>query len=68
MPYYFILFKYSLYDVGSEHAITSNEIFYLEEQPKRIVVVGGGFIALEFASIMDGLGSKVTLMYRGDLF
>lgn len=53
---------------GIEHAITSNEIFYLEEQPKRIVVVGGGFIALEFASIMDGLGSEVTLMYRGDLF
>jgi glutathione reductase (NADPH) len=53
---------------GIEHAITSNEIFYLKEQPKRIVVVGGGFIALEFASIMDGLGSDVTLMYRGDLF
>ncbi|KAL7535167.1 hypothetical protein ACHAXR_006323 [Thalassiosira sp. AJA248-18] len=53
---------------GIEHAITSNEIFYLEEQPKRMVVVGGGFIALEFASIMDGLGSDVTLMYRGDLF
>merc|ERR1711906_94139 len=53
---------------GIEHAITSNEIFYLEEQPKRIVVVGGGFIALEFASIMDGLGSDVKLMYRGDLF
>mmetsp|Transcript_29077 Transcript_29077/g.70137 ORF Transcript_29077/g.70137 Transcript_29077/m.70137 type:complete len:406 (+) Transcript_29077:76-1293(+) len=53
---------------GIEHAITSNEIFYLEERPERIVVVGGGFIALEFASIMDGLGSDVTLMYRGDLF
>jgi len=53
---------------GIEHAITSNEIFYLEEQPKRIVCVGGGFIALEFASIMDGLGSDVTLMYRQDLF
>lgn len=53
---------------GIEHAITSNEIFYLDEQPKRMVVVGGGFIALEFASIMDGLGSDVTLMYRGDLF
>lgn len=53
---------------GIEHAITSNEIFYLKEQPKRIVCVGGGFIALEFASIMDGLGSEVTLMYRGDLF
>lgn len=53
---------------GIEHTITSNEIFYLEEQPKRMVVVGGGFIALEFASIMDGLGSDVTLMYRGDMF
>lgn len=53
---------------GIEHSITSNEIFYLEEQPKRMVVVGGGFIACEFASIMDGLGTDVTLMYRGDLF
>jgi len=53
---------------GIEHTITSNEIFYLKEQPKRMVVVGGGFIALEFASIMDGLGTDVTLMYRGDLF
>eukprot|EP00523_Entomoneis_sp_CCMP467_P010938 CAMPEP_0168739174 /NCGR_PEP_ID=MMETSP0724-20121128/11316_1 /TAXON_ID=265536 /ORGANISM="Amphiprora sp., Strain CCMP467" /LENGTH=522 /DNA_ID=CAMNT_0008786547 /DNA_START=106 /DNA_END=1674 /DNA_ORIENTATION=- len=53
---------------GIEHTITSNEIFYLPEQPKRIVVVGGGFIALEFAQIMDGMGSDVTLMYRGDLF
>jgi len=53
---------------GIEHAITSNEIFYLKEQPKRMVVVGGGFIALEFAQIMDGLGTDVTLMYRGDLF
>lgn len=53
---------------GIEHTITSNEIFYLEEQPKRIVIVGGGFIAVEFAAIMDGLGSDVTLMYRGDMF
>jgi glutathione reductase (NADPH) len=53
---------------GVEHTITSNEIFYLKEQPKRMVCIGGGFIALEFASIMDGLGSEVTLMYRGDLF
>ena len=53
---------------GAEHAITSNEIFYLEKQPKRIVCVGGGFIALEFAQIMEGLGSEVTLMYRRDLF
>ncbi|CAJ1947285.1 unnamed protein product [Cylindrotheca closterium] len=53
---------------GIEHTITSNEIFYLKEQPKRMVIVGGGFIALEFATIMDGLGTDVTLMYRGDLF
>ena len=53
---------------AEEYSITSNEIFYLPEQPKHIVVVGGGFIAVEFACIMAGLGSKVTLMYRGDLF
>jgi len=53
---------------GIEHTITSNEIFYLDEQPKRMVVVGGGFIALEFAQIMDGLGTDVTLMYRGEMF
>jgi glutathione reductase (NADPH) len=53
---------------GAELAITSNEIFYLKEQPKRVVVVGGGFIALEFATILAGLGSTVTLQYRGDLF
>jgi len=53
---------------GIEHTISSNEIFYLEKQPKSMVIVGGGFIALEFAQIMYGLGTKVTLMYRGDLF
>lgn len=53
---------------GIEHTITSNEIFYLKEQPKSIVIVGGGFIACEFAQIMEGLGTKVTLMYRKDLF
>lgn len=53
---------------GIEHTISSNEIFYLKEQPKRLVVVGGGFIALEFAMIMHGLGTRVTLMYRRDLF
>ena len=53
---------------GIEHTISSNEIFYLEKQPKRIVIVGGGFIACEFAQIMDGLGTKVTLMYRKELF
>ena len=53
---------------GIEHTITSNESFYLKEQPKSIVIVGGGFIACEFAQIMEGLGTKVTLMYRKDLF
>jgi len=53
---------------GADLAITSNEIFYLDKQPKKMVIVGGGFIALEFAQIMDGLGTDVTLMYRGDLF
>jgi glutathione reductase (NADPH) len=50
---------------GREHAITSNEAFHLERLPKRAVVVGGGYIALEFASIFHGLGVKTTLSYRG---
>lgn len=53
---------------GREHAITSNEAFHLKELPKRIVVVGGGYIAVEFASIFHGLGAETTLVYRGDLF
>ncbi len=53
---------------GSEHAITSNEIFDLEHFPERLVVVGGGYIAVEFAGIFNGLGSKVTQLYRGPLF
>lgn len=51
---------------GIEHVITSNEVFDLREQPGRIVVAGGGYIALEFASIFAGLGSEVTLIYRGE--
>lgn len=51
---------------GAEHAITSNEIFHLEEMPKRALVVGGGYIACEFACILNGLGSEVTQYYRGD--
>jgi glutathione reductase (NADPH) len=51
---------------GHEHAISSNEAFHLEQKPRRIVVVGGGYIALEFASIFAGLGSEVTLIYRGE--
>jgi glutathione reductase (NADPH) len=53
---------------GREHAITSNEVFFLEQMPKRVVVVGGGYIAVEFASIFNGLGADVSLMYRGELF
>lgn len=53
---------------GREHAITSNEAFYLKQLPKRIVVVGGGYIAVEFASIFHGLGAYTTLMYRGEMF
>jgi glutathione reductase (NADPH) len=53
---------------GSEHVITSNEAFYLDELPKRAVVVGGGYIAVEFAGIFAGLGVEVDLVYRGPLF
>jgi glutathione reductase (NADPH) len=51
--------------VGREHVITSNDIFDIEPFPKRLVVVGGGYIACEFASIFNGLGSKVVQLYRG---
>jgi glutathione reductase (NADPH) len=50
---------------GAEHCITSNEAFYLEKFPKRIVIAGGGYIAVEFAHIFHGLGAEVTLLYRG---
>ncbi len=50
---------------GRELAITSNEAFYLKELPKRMLVVGGGYIALEFASILHGRGVQTTLSYRG---
>jgi len=51
---------------GIEHVISSNEVFHLEELPKRIVIQGGGYIALEFACIFAGFGSDVTVIYRGD--
>jgi glutathione reductase (NADPH) len=51
---------------GVEHAITSNEAFHLEELPESMVVVGGGYIAVEFAGIFDGLGVETTLLYRGE--
>jgi glutathione reductase (NADPH) len=50
---------------GCEHAISSNEAFHLPQLPKSIVVVGGGYIAVEFAGIFAGMGSQVTLAYRG---
>ena len=50
---------------GSELAVTSNEIFALEQLPRRALVVGGGYIAVEFASIFAGLGVETTLAYRG---
>ena len=53
---------------GSEHAITSNEAFYLDELPERVLIIGGGYIAAEFAGIFAGLGAAVTLAYRGTLF
>jgi glutathione reductase (NADPH) len=50
---------------GREHAITSNEAFFLERLPERALLVGGGYIAVEFASIFNGLGVETTLAYRG---
>lgn len=51
---------------GGEHVIDSNAIFDLEPFPKRLLVVGGGYIACEFASIFNGLGAQVTQLYRGE--
>ncbi len=53
---------------GKELAITSNEAFYLPALPRRVLVVGGGYIAVEFASIFQGLGAQTSLLYRGELF
>ena len=50
---------------GSEHAISSNEMFFLDHLPKTAVVVGGGYIAVEFAGILNGLGVETHLVYRG---
>ncbi len=50
---------------GSDLAITSNEIFHLEKLPESILIVGGGYIASEFAGIMNGMGVKTTQFYRG---
>src|SRR5256884_6087176 len=51
---------------GIEHVISSNEAFHLEELPARILIQGGSYIAVEFASIFNGLGSEVALVYRGE--
>lgn len=51
---------------GIEYAITSNEAFDLDDLPRRVAVVGGGYIAVEFAGIFNGLGSNTTLLYRGE--
>ncbi|MFO7757858.1 MAG: glutathione-disulfide reductase [Roseovarius sp.] len=50
---------------GAEQALTSNEIFHLDRLPKSILIVGGGYIACEFACILNGLGVQVTQFYRG---
>lgn len=53
---------------GQEHVITSNEAFHLDELPERAIIVGGGYIAVEFAGIYKGLGVDSHLLYRGPLF
>jgi glutathione reductase (NADPH) len=53
---------------GAEHMKSSDDMFTLPSQPDHIVIYGGGYIAVEFAHIFHGLGSQVTLVYRGDLF
>ncbi|MPZ76336.1 MAG: glutathione-disulfide reductase [Deltaproteobacteria bacterium] len=53
---------------GSEHAITSNEAFYLPVLPEKVIVVGGGYIGVEFAGIFHGLGAQTSQFYRGGLF
>lgn len=53
---------------GKEHLLSSDEIFDLEQLPKNMLIIGGGYIATEFAGIFHGLGVKVTQIYRGELF
>lgn len=53
---------------GAELGVTSDQVFHLERQPRKVLVTGGGYIAVEFASIFNGLGSEVVLNYRGPLF
>ena len=53
---------------GREHLITSNEFFSLERLPQRVILIGGGYIAVEFAGVLNALGAETTLLYRGPLF
>lgn len=53
---------------GSEHVISSNEAFYLPELPEKVIIVGGGYIGVEFAGIFHGLSAQTAQLYRGDLF
>ncbi|MFZ2168539.1 MAG: FAD-dependent oxidoreductase, partial [Methylococcaceae bacterium] len=50
---------------GKQHIVTSNDMFFLEQLPKRIIIAGGGYIAVEFAGIMQGLGVNTTICHRG---
>jgi glutathione reductase (NADPH) len=52
---------------GIEHTIVSDDLFHLQEQPKRMLILGSGYIGVEFACIMNGLGSEVTQILRGDM-
>lgn len=52
---------------GAEHGIVSDDAFYLEQLPQRVVIVGGGYIGVEFAGIFHGLGVETVLMHRGDM-
>lgn len=53
---------------GAEHGVVSDDMFYLDELPKRAVVAGGGYIAVEFAGILNGLGVETVQLYRGEMF
>jgi len=53
---------------GKEHLLTSNDMFYLPQLPRHATIWGGGYIAVEFAGILAGLGVETTLLYRGDMF
>lgn len=53
---------------GAEYAIVSDDAFYLKEFPRRVVIQGGGYVAVEFAHILHGLGAKVSILYRNELW